>query len=145
MGVSALNFSREGKMSKLANATPFRYHGDSTAISEGDAVQSDSLALSSPSKNDAKLSPTDSFEGKPNAGINRKDLEGSTVESEVKKKRYNTDKGYFMIKELLSTERTYKKNLDVINKVRFRICQFKNFLLLGMGELFISSYSLSLI
>ncbi|EEB10924.1 FERM, RhoGEF and pleckstrin domain-containing protein, putative [Pediculus humanus corporis] len=37
-------------------------------------------------------------------------------ESESKKKRYNADKGYFMIKELLSTERTYKKNLEVINK-----------------------------
>lgn len=34
-----------------------------------------------------------------------------------KSKRWPTDKAYFISKELLMTERTYKKDLDVINVV----------------------------
>lgn len=39
-------------------------------------------------------------------------------ETEIRKtKRWPTDKAYFIAKELLMTERTYKKDLDVINVV----------------------------
>ncbi|XP_058800996.1 FERM, ARHGEF and pleckstrin domain-containing protein 1-like [Phymastichus coffea] len=41
---------------------------------------------------------------------------GGGEETEVRKtKRWPTDKAYFIAKELLMTERTYKKDLDVIN------------------------------
>lgn len=36
---------------------------------------------------------------------------------DMKRKRWPTDKEYFMAKELLMTERTYKKDLDIINTV----------------------------
>lgn len=36
---------------------------------------------------------------------------------DLKRKRWPTDKEYFMAKELLMTERTYKKDLDIINTV----------------------------
>uniref|UniRef100_A0A224X662 Moesin/ezrin/radixin homolog 1 n=1 Tax=Panstrongylus lignarius TaxID=156445 RepID=A0A224X662_9HEMI len=38
-----------------------------------------------------------------------------TLDGEVKKKRYSSDKGYFIAKEILMTERTYRKDLEVIN------------------------------
>lgn len=37
---------------------------------------------------------------------------------DMKRKRWPTDKEYFIAKELLMTERTYKKDLDIINTVR---------------------------
>lgn len=40
---------------------------------------------------------------------------------DMKRKRWPTDKEYFIAKELLMTERTYKKDLDIINTVRFSI------------------------
>jgi hypothetical protein len=40
-----------------------------------------------------------------------------------KTKRWPTDKAYFITKELVMTERTYKKDLDVINIVR-ELCLF---------------------
>lgn len=40
---------------------------------------------------------------------------------DLKRKRWPTDKEYFMAKELLMTERTYKKDLDIINTVRMEI------------------------
>lgn len=40
-----------------------------------------------------------------------------SIDSDVKKKKWPTDKSYFYAKELLMTERTYKKDLDVINTV----------------------------
>ena len=36
----------------------------------------------------------------------------------VDEQRWPTDKAYYIAKELLMTERTYKKDLDVINVVR---------------------------
>ncbi|PSN29677.1 FERM, RhoGEF and pleckstrin domain-containing protein 2 [Blattella germanica] len=41
----------------------------------------------------------------------------STIEGEVdmRRKRYPTDRAYFIAKEILMTERTYKKDLEVIN------------------------------
>lgn len=33
------------------------------------------------------------------------------------KKKWPTDKAYFLSKEILMTERTYKRDLDVINSV----------------------------
>jgi FERM, RhoGEF and pleckstrin domain protein 2 len=38
-------------------------------------------------------------------------------DGEAKKKKWPTDKSYFLAKEILMTERTYKKDLDVINAV----------------------------
>ncbi|KAL0281562.1 UNVERIFIED_CONTAM: hypothetical protein PYX00_002510 [Menopon gallinae] len=50
---------------------------------------------------------------------NRSALEDSSTpgsgDTENKRKRFATDRGYFIAKELLSTERTYKKDLDVIS------------------------------
>ena len=45
----------------------------------------------------------------------------STLESQdgEKKKKWPTDRAYYLAKELLMTERTYKKDLDVINHVSF--------------------------
>lgn len=37
---------------------------------------------------------------------------------DMKRKRWPTDREYFIAKELLMTERTYKKDLDIINTVR---------------------------
>lgn len=37
------------------------------------------------------------------------------VETDVKRKRHTTDRAYFIAKEMLMTERTYKKDLSVIN------------------------------
>lgn len=52
---------------------------------------------------------------------NRSTLEDNstpgTGDTENKRKRFANDRGYFIAKELLSTERTYKKDLDVINLV----------------------------
>lgn len=39
------------------------------------------------------------------------------VETDVKRKRHTTDRAYFIAKEMLMTERTYKKDLSVINVV----------------------------
>lgn len=73
--------------------------------------------------NTAKSNATDSIIGRNSLDSkltnNRNTLEGSTGDTETRKKRYNTDRGYFIAKELLSTERTYKKDLDVINIVSF--------------------------
>lgn len=41
---------------------------------------------------------------------------------DLKRKRWPTDKEYFMAKELLMTERTYKKDLDIINTVGGSSC-----------------------
>lgn len=41
-----------------------------------------------------------------------------TVDAELKKKKWPTDHAYFLAKEILMTERTYKKDLEVINTVR---------------------------
>ncbi|XP_014262153.1 FERM, ARHGEF and pleckstrin domain-containing protein 1-like [Cimex lectularius] len=38
-----------------------------------------------------------------------------TIDGEMKKKRYSLDKGHFIGKEILMTERTYRKDLEVIN------------------------------
>jgi len=48
-----------------------------------------------------------------------------TLDGETKKKRHTTDRGYFIAKELLMTERTYRKDLEVINlwlRDEFRQC-----------------------
>ncbi|CAB4062998.1 FARP2 [Lepeophtheirus salmonis] len=39
----------------------------------------------------------------------------STTDTETRRKRYPTDKAYFIAKEILMTERTYKKDLEIIN------------------------------
>lgn len=42
------------------------------------------------------------------------------IEGEVRKKtRFMSDKSYYIAKEILMTELTYKKDLDVINVVRY--------------------------
>ncbi|XP_058060757.1 FERM, ARHGEF and pleckstrin domain-containing protein 2 isoform X2 [Anopheles bellator] len=38
-----------------------------------------------------------------------------SIDEEMRKKKWPTDRAYFLAKELLMTERTYKKDLDVIN------------------------------
>uniref|UniRef100_A0A2M4A3G8 FERM, ARHGEF and pleckstrin domain-containing protein 1 n=1 Tax=Anopheles triannulatus TaxID=58253 RepID=A0A2M4A3G8_9DIPT len=38
-----------------------------------------------------------------------------SMDEELRKKKWPTDRAYFLAKELLMTERTYKKDLDVIN------------------------------
>lgn len=40
-----------------------------------------------------------------------------TLERNSDKKKWPTDKAYFLSKEILMTERTYKRDLDVINSV----------------------------
>lgn len=39
------------------------------------------------------------------------------MEGESRKRKYPSDKAYFIAKEVLTTERTYKKDLEVINLV----------------------------
>lgn len=39
------------------------------------------------------------------------------MEGESRKRKYPSDKAYFIAKEILTTERTYKKDLEVINLV----------------------------
>lgn len=39
------------------------------------------------------------------------------MEGESRKRKYPSDKAYFIAKEILTTERTYKKDLEVINMV----------------------------
>ena len=39
--------------------------------------------------------------------------------SDTYKKKWPSDKAYFLTKEILMTERTYKRDLDVINYVRY--------------------------
>ncbi|KTG43328.1 hypothetical protein cypCar_00030324, partial [Cyprinus carpio] len=46
-------------------------------------------------------------------------------EDEVRRKRFPTDKAYFIAKELLTTERTYLKDLEVIT-VSFQKCVGKD-------------------
>ena len=41
--------------------------------------------------------------------------EAATITASAKKKRYPTERPYFIAKEILMTERTYKKDLEVIN------------------------------
>ncbi|KAL1132219.1 hypothetical protein AAG570_010176 [Ranatra chinensis] len=38
-----------------------------------------------------------------------------SLDGEIKKKRYSADRAYFIAKEILMTERTYRKDLEVIN------------------------------
>ncbi|XP_058450591.1 FERM, ARHGEF and pleckstrin domain-containing protein 2 isoform X3 [Malaya genurostris] len=38
-----------------------------------------------------------------------------SIDEEIRKKKWPTDRAYFLAKELLMTERTYKKDLDVLN------------------------------
>ena len=42
-----------------------------------------------------------------------------TNDGELKKKKWPTDQAYFLAKEILMTERTYKKDLEVINTVKY--------------------------
>lgn len=42
------------------------------------------------------------------------------MEGESRKRKYPSDKAYFVAKEILTTERTYKKDLEVINLVSIR-------------------------
>lgn len=52
---------------------------------------------------------------------------GTTLErSDTYKKKWPTDKAYFLCKEMLMTERTYKRDLDVINSVSFWCFSIKN-------------------
>lgn len=46
------------------------------------------------------------------------------IEGEVKKKKFPSDKTYYIAKEILLTELTYKKDLDVINVVSFLLKTF---------------------
>lgn len=39
------------------------------------------------------------------------------MEGESRKRKYPSDRAYFIAKEILTTERTYKKDLQVINLV----------------------------
>ncbi|XP_054290625.1 FERM, ARHGEF and pleckstrin domain-containing protein 1-like [Macrosteles quadrilineatus] len=55
------------------------------------------------------LSPLKSIKDELNKGS------GDLVDGEVKKKRNTSDKAYFIAKEILMTERTYRKDLEVIN------------------------------
>merc|ERR1719211_495813 len=40
---------------------------------------------------------------------------GTDTDTDTRKKRYPTDRAYFIAKEILMTERTYKKDLEIIN------------------------------
>lgn len=53
---------------------------------------------------------------------------GHDLETEVKKRKWPTEPSYFLAKELLMTERTYKKDLDVLN------CSFRQVLSLDDVE-----------
>ncbi|KAK6633214.1 hypothetical protein RUM44_003815 [Polyplax serrata] len=115
--------SGDGKLGRSANSTPSKYLSNNVPTRATDTNHSDTITLNNQIKNDTKVSPSDSFLSQNNfdgrSFTNNNSKNGSEIsvgELEVKKKRYNADKGYFMIKELLSTERTYTKNLDVINK-----------------------------
>uniref|UniRef100_A0A1B6G4V9 Moesin/ezrin/radixin homolog 1 n=2 Tax=Proconiini TaxID=565685 RepID=A0A1B6G4V9_9HEMI len=55
------------------------------------------------------LSPLKSIKDELNKGS------GDLVDGEVKKKRNTSDRAYFIAKEILMTERTYRKDLEVIN------------------------------
>ena len=48
----------------------------------------------------------------------------SEMEGESRKRKYPSDKAYFIAKEILTTERTYKKDLEVITTVcvKFNPC-----------------------
>ena len=48
---------------------------------------------------------------------------GNETDTETRKKRYPTDRAYFIAKEILMTERTYKKDLEVINSVSRQLLQ----------------------
>jgi len=50
-----------------------------------------------------------------NGGTNGDRGAGTDTDTEIKKKRYPTDRAYFIAKEILMTERTYKKDLEVLN------------------------------
>ena len=41
------------------------------------------------------------------------------IEGESRKRKYPSDKAYFIAKEILTTERTYKKDLEVISLVSY--------------------------
>lgn len=58
-----------------------------------------------------------------NNGVNGGSGTLRSIDEEIKKKKWPTDRAYFLAKELLMTERTYKKDLDVLNTVR--ICVFR--------------------
>lgn len=62
----------------------------------------------------------DSIDGTLNAGTAGKASMMASESTDVpgaRKKRYPTDRPYFIAKEILMTERTYKKDLEVINLV----------------------------
>merc|ERR1711878_210862 len=40
---------------------------------------------------------------------------GTDTDTDTRKKRYPTDRAYFIAKEILMTERTYKKDLEILN------------------------------
>lgn len=55
--------------------------------------------------------------GSGNNGVNGGSGTLRSIDEEIKKKKWPTDRAYFLAKELLMTERTYKKDLDVLNTV----------------------------
>lgn len=58
--------------------------------------------------------PTSIGSTQTNGIVSTLDRNGDTL-----KKKWPTDKAYFLSKEILMTERTYKRDLDVINSVSF--------------------------
>lgn len=60
-----------------------------------------------------------------------------SMDEELRKKKWPTDRAYFLAKELLMTERTYKKDLDVINTVR----RTKHFIHRRVQTLFLTFFS----
>ena len=94
-----------------------------TTTSPNAMAMSSSASFNSPLRNTPMLNREDSIDGTLNGGSSGKAMMASesTDLPGVRKKRYPTDRPYFIAKEILMTERTYKKDLEVINLVSVKL------------------------
>lgn len=95
---------------KLLNNTPNHKYNNINVITSTPKVNGVSISSNS-ELNSPELSPLKTLK----EDSQRIQGSGDTLDGEVKKKKVTTDRAYFIAKEMMMTERTYRKDLEVIN------------------------------
>lgn len=116
-----INYCNDSEYSRSPNISPLKHRQDETSPNKMTILSE--ISLNDQNQNESKTNTIDSLIGKNNLdnklpnnrNASDTNINLGTGEVETRKKRSNTDRGYFIAKELLSTERTYKKDLEIIN------------------------------
>lgn len=112
--------------SRSPNVTPLKQRQDDNSPNKTTVLSE--LSYNDQNQNESKTNTIDSLIGRHsfdnklpnNRNTSDTNINSNTGEGETRKRRGNADRGYFIAKELLSTERTYKKDLEVVNIVSFQ-------------------------